>query len=155
MAKTAAAEHISDPEPLKIVDPPVYAEEVIAESKKAVRATFAAFQTKKRAEREISIKINDEDVTMLFRAIGATDYDKLIAKCPPTYEQKAAGSTYNVDKFGPMILAKVCIDPELTVDQWTEIWNSENWNRGEVMQIFFVATELCNRGFDIPFNENA
>jgi hypothetical protein len=120
-----------------------------------VRATFAAFQSKKRAEREVTLTVNDEEMTMLFRAIGSSEYDKLIAKCPPTYDQKAQGTTYNIDKFGPQILSKVCVDPDLTVEQWDEIWNSENWNRGEIMQIFLVATELCNRGFDIPFNESA
>lgn len=137
------------------VPEPVVAEEVIEETKKVMRATFAAFQSKKRVEREVTLTVNDEEMTLLFRAIGSAEYDKLIAKCPPTYEQKAAGTTYNIDKFGPVILAKVCVDPDLTQEQWEEIWNSENWNRGEIMQMFFVATELCNRGFDIPFNENA
>jgi hypothetical protein len=136
------------------VEEPANAEEVIEETKKSTRATFEKFKAKKRIERKVPLEINGEEMELLFRAIGSTEYDKLIAKCPPTYEQKANGSTYNVDTFGPIILDKVCIDPDMTVEQWTEIWNSPNWNRGEIMQMFYIATELCNRGFDIPFNEN-
>lgn len=130
------------------------AEVVVEKTAKATRATFAKFKAKKRIEREVTLTINEEEVTVLFRAIGSTEYDKLIAKNPPTYEQKAAGSTYNIDTFGPVILSKVCVDPQMTKEEWTEIWNSENWNRGEVVQMFYLATELCNRGFDIPFTEN-
>lgn len=130
------------------------AEVVVEETAKATRATFAKFKAKKRVEREIIFDMGDEKVSMLFRAIGSTEYDKMIAKAPPTYEQKAQGATYNIDKFGPAILSKVCIDPEMDVAEWTELWNSDNWNRGEIVQLFYVATELCNRGFDIPFTEN-
>jgi hypothetical protein len=135
-------------------DEPVIAEEVVETTKKSTRATFEKFKKKKNIEREIVFDLGDEQVSMLFRAIGSTEYDKIIAKCPPTYEQKAAGATYNIDTFGPIILSKVCIDPEMTKDEWTELWNSPNWNRGEIVQLFYVATELCNRGFDIPFTEN-
>jgi hypothetical protein len=130
------------------------ADVVVEKTAKATRATFEKFKAKKRVEREVELEINGDPVTILFRAIGSTEYDKLIAKCPPTYEQKAAGSSYNIDTFGPALLARVCIDPQMTKDEWNEIWNSENWNRGEVVQMFYIATELCNRGFDIPFTEN-
>jgi hypothetical protein len=136
------------------VEEPVVAEEVIEETKKSTRATFEKFKAKKRAERRVPLEINGEEMELLFRAIGSTEYDKLIAKCPPTYEQKAQGASYNIDTFGPLILDKVCVDPDLTVAEWSEIWNSENWNRGEILQMFYLCTELCNRGFDIPFNEN-
>lgn len=132
----------------------VVADEVVEKTKKATRATFEKFKTKKRIEREIAFELNGEDVSMLFRAIGSTEFDKLIAKSPPTYEQKSNGAQYNVDTFGPALLAKVCIDPEMSKEEWIEVWNSENWNRGEILQMFYIANELCNRGFDIPFNEN-
>lgn len=130
------------------------ADVVVEETKKATRATFAKFKAKKRVEREVELEINGEPVTMLFRAIGSTEYDKLIAKAPPTYEQKAQGANYNIDMFGPVLLSRVCVDPSMTKDEWTEIWNSDNWNRGEIVQMFYIATELCNRGFDIPFTES-
>lgn len=123
------------------------------------RATFDLLKMKPRAEREVLLKIPGEDgeiqeLSMLFRAIGSQEYDKLLSKNPPTLEQKADGSAYNVNTFGPSLLSKVCIEPDMDTAQWTVIWNSPDWGRGEVMQLFLVAVELCNKGLDIPFIGN-
>ena len=91
------------------------------------------------------------ETTMLFRSIGARDYDRLLAKHPPTTEQRAEGNSYNINTFGPALLAMVCIDPEMSAEQAGEIWNSSDWGRGEVMSLFSAAVELCNKGLDIPF----
>lgn len=123
------------------------------------RATFDLLKSKPRAEREVLLKIPNGDgeiqeLSMLFRAIGSQEYDKLLGKNPPTLEQKAEGSAYNVNTFGPALLSKVCIEPDMDAAQWTTIWNSPDWGRGEVMQLFLVAVELCNKGLDIPFIGN-
>jgi len=122
------------------------------------RATFDLLKNKPRAEREVLLRIPDEsgvvqEVTMMFRAIGSQEYDKLLTKNPPTTEQKADGGSYNVNTFGPDLLAHVCIEPEMDKKEWLEVWNSADWNRGEIMQLFLVAVELCNKGLDIPFSE--
>lgn len=123
------------------------------------RATFDMLKSKPRAEREVLLKIPGSDgeiqeLSMLFRAIGSQEYDKLLGKNPPTLEQKADGAAYNVNTFGPALLSKVCIEPDMDTAQWTVIWNSPDWGRGEVMQLFLVAVELCNKGLDIPFIGN-
>lgn len=131
-------------------------EEVEAKSKQreaSKRATFEQLLSKKRAEKEVKINLGGEETSLLFRAVGATQYDKMLSKHPPTTEQKADGSIYNINTFGPAVLAAVCVDPELDAKQWSEIWHSDDWNRGEVMQIFVTAIELCNKGLDIPFTE--
>ena len=122
------------------------------------RATFDVLKNKPRAEKEVVINIpgadgEENEVTMMFRAIGSTEYDRLLAKHPPTTEQKADNSTYNINTFGPGLLSKVCIDPEMTAKEWTLIWQSDDWNRGEVMGMFLIAVELCNKGLDIPLSE--
>ena len=33
-----------------------------------------------------------------------------------------------------------------------EIWESEEWSRGDLMVLFRNAVDLNNRGLDIPFN---
>lgn len=127
------------------------------QSENSKRATFDMLKSKKRAEREVVLQFPGEDgteeITMLFRAVGSQVYDKLLSKNPPTTEQKADGSVYNINTFGPDLLSKVCVDPDLSPQQWREIWQSEDWNRGEVMQLFVTAAELCNKGLDIPFFE--
>lgn len=127
-----------------------------AQREASKRATFDMLKSKPRAEREVLLKIPGADgeiqeLSMLFRAIGSQDYDKLLSKNPPTLEQKAEGAAYNVNTFGPSLLSKVCIEPDMDTAQWTVIWNSPDWGRGEVMQLFLVAVELCNKGLDIPF----
>ena len=130
----------------------------VEQSEHSKRATFDLLKSKPRAEREVTFVMErgdeESEFTMLFRAIGATDYDKLITKNPPNTEQKAEGASYNINTFGPALLAKTVVDPDMDFKQWSEIWNSNEWNRGEILQIFLTATELCNRGLDIPFTED-
>ena len=135
-------------------------EETVLEAKQAQRedskrATFAKLKNKRRQEKEITVDLTDEDgvseeVTMLFRAISLPSYDKLLNDHPPTTEQKAEGNTYNLDTFGPDLLSRVCVDPSLSLKEWKEIWTSSQWNRGEIMQLFFAAVEICNKGLDVP-----
>ena len=120
------------------------------------RATFEMLVKKPRLEREVPVKIpgdygEQQEVVMLFRAIGARDYDRLLTRHPPTTEQRADGLSYNLNSFGPALIARVCIDPEMSEEQAGEIWNSADWGRGEVMSLFSAAVDLCNRGLDIPF----
>ncbi len=128
------------------------------QSESSKRATFDLLKNKPRAEREVVLRLPNEsgeydEMSMLFRAIGSQDYDKLLSKNPPSQEQKAEGGSYNVNTFGPALLSRVCIEPDMDQKQWSEIWNSPDWNRGEMMQLFLVAVELCNRGLDIPLSE--
>ena len=124
------------------------------------RATFDLLLNKPRVEREISFQLpveggGEQEVTMLLRAISGTKYDRMLADHPPTKEQKADGSSYNVNTFGPALLADVVVEPELTGAEWRELWNSPAWNRGEIMELFLAAVQLCNQGLDIPFGKDA
>lgn len=123
------------------------------------RATFAKLIAKPRAEREVKLLLpvgaEKEEISFLFRAIGSQAYDKLLDKHPPNTEQRAAGSSYNIHTFAPALLAQVCVEPEMTPDEWKQIWNSPDWNRGETMQLFLNAVDLCNAGMDVPFTEGA
>jgi hypothetical protein len=123
------------------------------------RATFELLRKKPRAETEVVLELpgvngDKQTISMQFRAIGAQAYDKLISNHPPTTEQKAEGAIYNTQTFGPALLSKVCIDPMLDYEQWREIWKSDDWNRGEIMQLFVAAAELCNRGLEIPKSDS-
>jgi len=120
-----------------------------AQREHAKRATFALLRDKRPAEREFTIKLGEESVSFLFRAIGAIEYDKLITACRPTLEQKAEGATYNPDTFAPKLLARVSIEPAMTEDEWRELWTGPAWSRGETGDIFFAAVQLCSRGLDV------
>ena len=119
-----------------------------AQRQTAKRATLEQLRGKRRAEDEFEVELNGEPVSFLFRSIGSTVYDKLVTRHKPTTEQKAAGQPFNVDTFAPALLARVCVEPVLDDREWAEIWNSEDWNRGELMDLFGRAVALCNRGLD-------
>jgi hypothetical protein len=128
-----------------------------ADSKEAV---VSLLRNKKRAQRDIVFELADEsgdpvEVSLTFRAIGTQEYDRLITKYPPTIEQKADGLSYDMNKFAPELLFKVCIEPEMTLKDWTEIWTSPDWNRGETMDLFMAAVEICSRGLKaVPTSES-
>lgn len=131
-----------------------------SEVARSKRATFDRLSKKPRAEREITVSLEGddgemEDLTLLFRAIGAKQYDDLISKHPPLPQQKINGDTYNVSTFAPALIAKCAIDPQLSYDEAKAIWDSEDWSRGEVMTLFAGCVELCNKGLNIPFTGGA
>ena len=113
------------------------------------RATFDQLVKKPRVEREVSLNLPTGDgefekVTFKYRSLGAQDYDKLLDAHPPTTEQKVQGASYNVDTFAPALISKVCVEPELTYEECKTIWESPDWNRGELMSLFGEAMDLCN-----------
>jgi hypothetical protein len=119
-------------------------------------ATLDLLKGKKRALSRFKIYVPDEtgdgvEVELVYRAIGAGEYDKLVGKHPPTTEQRAEGSTFNIDTFAPALIAAVCIEPEMTYRDAKSIWDSDDWSRGEVVTLWRKALDLCNRGMDVPF----
>lgn len=124
---------------------------------KTNRATLKALMNKKPREKEITLALPGEDapVTFLFRSIGAKEWESLVTQHKPTAAQRADGQPFNIDTFPPALLSRVCVDPEISPEDWQEIWDSPDWNRGEIAELYGEAVALCSRGFDIPFNESA
>ena len=117
-------------------------------------ATLDLLKGKKRQQDTFKIWVDSSEVEMTFQAIGAIEYDKLVSKHPPTTEQRADGAAFNLDTFAPALIAAVSSDPEISLSDAKEIWNSNDWSRGEVITLYRKAVDLCNRGLDIPFNAN-
>lgn len=121
-----------------------------AQKDQAKRATLAMLKGKKPKREEFTAPIGDDDtrVSFLYVAIGAREYDALLTKNPPTAEQKVAGASFNMDTFAPALLAVVCREPSASVAEWTEIWTSDEWGRGELTDMFWKAVNLCSDGVD-------
>ena len=120
------------------------------------RATLDMLKNKPRSTTEFSLFLSDgngsnNEVTLKFQAIGMQAYDKLVAKHPPNTEQRAEGSSFNIDTFAPALIAACSMEPEISPAEAKEIWDSEDWSRGDVMVLFRNAVDLNNRGLDIPF----
>lgn len=127
------------------------------QSEESKRATFSQLLAKPRASSEFSIFIRDDsgepvEVSMKYRAIGAKEYDSLVAKHPPKTEQRAEGASFDIDTFAPALISKVCVEPEMTYEEAKQLWDSPDWSRGDLMVLFRNAVELNNRGIDVPFS---
>jgi hypothetical protein len=121
------------------------------------RATLDMLRNKKPREKEVTLPFptdggGTEDATFLFRSIGAKEWELLVSKHKPTNAQRADGQPFNTDTFPPALLARVCVDPAMAEEEWSEIWTSPDWNRGEISDFYAHAVNLCTEGFDVPFN---
>jgi hypothetical protein len=119
-------------------------------------ATFNDLLHKPARTKEVVLKVPDEGGTIIeyvvtLRAIGSKGYDVLVGMHPPTAEQKKDGATYNPDSFGPALISACTVEPRMTPNEAKELWESEEWSRGEVMELFVAAVEVCSRGLDVPF----
>lgn len=121
----------------------------VNQSQAAKRATLTKLRKKKRTEAERVYKIGGEEMSFLYRAIGAIEYDDLVTAYPPTLEQRSQGQPYNIHKFAPALLSKVVVEPKMSEEEWTEIWTSPDWNRGEVMSFFAECVDLCSTGLQL------
>lgn len=130
-----------------------------AQAEQRKRATVDMLRKKQPVERAVTLGVNQDDgtveeVELLFRAISQKEYDRLVEKCPPTAADKKAGANYDIDKFAPLLISSVSADPEMSLEEAKEIWESDNWNRGELMNLFMSAVAVCTQGLDIPFTSS-
>jgi hypothetical protein len=119
-------------------------------------ATLKDLLHKPARTKEVVLTIPDADGTMIeyvvtLRAIGSKAYDVLVGMHAPTVEQKKEGAAYNPDTFGPALISMCSVSPRITPNEAKELWDSEEWSRGEVMELFVAAVEVCSKGLDVPF----
>lgn len=123
-------------------------------------ATFRDLLNKPARTKEVTLAIPDADGAMVeyvftLRAIGSKAYDVLVGMHPPTADQKKEGAAYNPDSFGPALISACSVSPSLTANEAKELWESDEWSRGEVMELFVAAVEVNSRGLDVPFTASA
>lgn len=119
-------------------------------------ATMDDLFKKKRRVATITLPTTDDDnnlveLTLKFQAIGSVEYDNLVAQHKPTPQQAKDGAAYNVDTFAPALIAAVSLEPKLSVEDATAIYNNPDWSGGEVTGLFLGALRLCQAGLDVPF----
>ena len=59
-------------------------------------------------------------MTLKYQAIGMRAYDRLVSKHPPKPEQRAEGSSFDMDTFAPALIAACSVDPEISPDRGQE-----------------------------------
>lgn len=107
----------------------------------------AAFKAKKT-------ELEDDLAEFKFRSIGRKKYDKIVNDHPASNKQiekeksEAARfgvapefSSWNGDTFPPALLHAAAVNSELTIDDWNEIWNSDEWSHIELTALMGAAFE--------------
>lgn len=91
--------------------------------------------------------LKDSEITLVFQSIGRKRYEDLITEHPPTDKQNeeskaetGSDAPYNVDTFPAALISASAVEPELTLEQAQELWDT--WNQGEVLEIFYAALEV-------------
>lgn len=125
----------------------------------APKATLDQLKKKQRVTKTVNVTVNGDDgepveVSLSFRGIPAKDYDRLISRFPARKQDKKLGYNYNPDEFGPAIISATCVEPDMTHEDAKEIWESDNWNRGERMLLLMAAIEVCTVGLNAPFKRS-
>ena len=97
----------------------------------------------------------DTEITFTFRAIGRIAYDDIVSDPAnmPSDEEKKEGAQFNPATFPPALVAAACIDPEITIEEATEIFNDSSWNGAELQRLFFAALEVNTETADIPLSK--
>lgn len=119
-------------------------------------ATLKDLKAKKAREDLVTLSITGDDgepieVTVRMKALSSRAYDALESQFPPTKEQREKGQVFNIDLFAPALIAASSVEPKLTVEDATELYDSEEWASGEIGGLFFAAQKLCNAGLDASF----
>lgn len=94
-------------------------------------------------------KARTVSVDFKFRSMKPREFDSLLDEHPPTKEQKDAarkagnaGLTFNPETYPPALVAASLIEPDLTVEDVTDMWTSGDWNHGELNVLFFSALDV-------------
>lgn len=109
--------------------------------------------------RTATIPFGDTGAVIKIKAIGSKAYDDLQSQHLPTPAQlkkaKDAGDprpNVNEDTFPPALTAACSFEPVLTEEQTTELFASDAWAQGELLDWYFRCQRLCQTGLDVPFS---
>ena len=94
-------------------------------------------------------RAEDDSVPFTMKAISRRRYDELVAAHP----SDQTGEAFDVDTFGPALIAACCASPELTEAAAAELW--EEWSPAEVVELFNAAYAVCNEMRGVPFGRPA
>lgn len=121
-------------------------------------ATKEHLLKKKPATAELTMMMEDDDgedveLVLKFRALSNNQYEALIEEHPPSAEDKKNNSRWNSDTFPPALVAKTLVEPAMNYHEVVAIFESDDWNAGELLQIFQTALGVCMKGFNVPFSK--
>lgn len=110
----------------------------------------ALLEAKKLREVTVPVSVDGDGTTVDFklRALPRSEYRAMLDDHPPV----DSGAEWNPDTFCPALIAACCVDPVMTGEQATQIWNE--WEAGEVGRLFLACWQLNEQtagvGFTLP-----
>lgn len=113
------------------------------------------FKAKTRKTKKLPVAINGEQLEVEVIALSEKETRALQADHPPAKEDRDRGGLWNEKTFPPALCAAAITSPKLTVEEWTEIWNSDEWSHGELRELFGEVYSTTLDGFDVPFGKSA
>lgn len=121
-------------------------------TKKVERASLDTLLSKPPRTKVVEVVLaDDQKVSILFKAIGSKAYDDLLAGHPPSAKDKEDGGVWNADTFPPALIAACSVEPKIDEESAVAIWTSEDWSRGELMDMFMKVVSLNSEGMNVPF----
>jgi hypothetical protein len=124
---------------------------VLASSEPVPQKLRARLAETEDAVDELRTQVEQNTVRFTVKSIGRKPYEELIAAHLPTQKQKqewkkiglTGDPPWNDDSFPQALLAKSAIDPAgaelMSEDQWIAIYDSPDWNAGELNSLFTAA----------------
>lgn len=116
------------------------------ESDRSDSALKADYNKKKKEYEKAAADASDFTVEFTFRSIGRKPFEDLVLEHPATKEQiesaKKNGDDepgWNPDTFMPALMAAAIVSPNISEEEMTEMWESEDWNLAELMSMFLAA----------------
>lgn len=107
-------------------------------------------ELEKQAEKQKK-ELEEHTLYFRFRSIGRVGLDDMLSEHAPTKQQIAKareqGETdlqYNPDTFPVALIAASSYEPEMTLEEVQEMWDSPDWNTNELVLLFMKAQEANN-----------
>lgn len=93
-------------------------------------------------------QMGDNVVMFKIQGLGRKKYSALQEDHPPTEEQKKMARerdvmlNYNTDTFPPVLIHACLTDPDLSLKEVQEMWDSDDWTTAELLTLFNAAVEV-------------
>lgn len=82
-----------------------------------------------------------------FRALGSDEYEQLVNRHKPTQQQRDEADrekraiAWNLKTFPPALIAEACIEPRMTVDEASSLYDDPEWSAGDLGLLFTAANK--------------
>ena len=110
---------------------------------------LSRFSTLKGKVAELREEVEGNIAEFVFRSVGRRKFEDLLEECPATAKQKADAAkrgedepSWDADTFPVMLMTAAVVAPQITEEEFFEIWESEDWNQAELMSLFLAALQV-------------